>query len=81
MKSGINPYGLSFVRQTDATRVSSSIKTHTNYLIFDFEENGKKFCFDSHYKANHFASVILTNIECAKKKKPKKILIFNKNYY
>ena len=43
MKSGINPYGLSFVRQNDATRVSSSIKTHTDYLTFDFEKMEKNF--------------------------------------
>ena len=64
----------------DETRISSSTKTHIDYIISDYETNGIEFCFDTPYKTDHFVSFILTDIKCGKSL-PRIISTFNKKNY
>ena len=66
LDSIIIPYGLKVFYPNDETRISSSSKTHIDYIISDYETNGIEFCFDTPYKTDHFASIILTDIKCGK---------------
>ena len=80
LDSIIIPYGLKVFCPNDETRISSSSKTHIDYIISDYETNGIEFCFDTPYKTDHFASFILTDIKCGKSL-PRIISTFNKKNY
>ena len=80
LDSIIIPYGLKVFCPNDETRISSSTKTHIDYIISDYETNGIEFCFDTPYKTDHFASFILTDIKCGKIL-PRIITTFNKKNY
>ena len=80
LDSIIIPYGLKVFCPYDETRISSSTKTHIDYIISDYETNGIEFCFDTPYKTDHFASFILTDIKCGKIL-PRIISTFNKKNY
>ena len=79
LDSIIIPYGMKVFCPNDETRISSSNKTHIDYIISDYETNGIEFCFDTPYKTDHFASFILTDIKCGINL-PRIISTFNKNY-
>ena len=80
LDSIIIPYGLKVFCPNDETRISSSTKTHIDYIISDYETNGIEFCFDTPYKTDHFASFILTEIKCGKIL-PRIISTLNKKNY
>ena len=80
LDSIIIPYGLKVFCPNDETRISSSTKTHIDYVISDYETNGIEFCFDTPYKTDHFASFILMDIKCGKSL-PRIISTFNKKSY
>ena len=80
LDSIIIPYGLKVFCPNDETRISSSTKTHIDYIISDYETNGIEFCFDTPNKTDHFASFILTDIKCGKSL-PRIISTFNKKNY
>ena len=46
------PYGLKVFCPNVETRISSSTKTHIDYIISDYETNGIEFCFDTPYKTD-----------------------------
>ena len=54
LDSIIIPYGLKVFCPNDETRISSSTKTHIDYIITDYETNDIEFCFDTPYKTDHF---------------------------
>ena len=47
LDSIIIPYGLKVFFPNDETRISSSTKTHIDYIISDYETNGIEFVFDT----------------------------------
>ena len=78
LESIIIPYGLKNFCPNDASRASASAKTHIDYLIGDFETKENEFYFDTPYRTDHNASLILTNINF-EKNMLKIIFNFNKN--
>ena len=60
MKSIITLYGTKVFCPNEEMQISASAKTHIDYLFSRYKTNGNEICFNSLYKTDNFASLVVT---------------------
>ena len=74
------PYGLNVCSPNDETRIGNSSKTHIDYILTDDKDTNSSFVFETHFKTDHLASLLISNYR-NEKPKPHKLISFNKKNY